>query len=82
MAAVGSSGSTGAAGQGTVSTGTLEAGTVSAGETGCSREVGSMARVRIAGGSGRFLTEARRSIPYGPTCVYDRGSGGGRNKLL
>lgn len=69
MAAVGSGGSTAAAGPGAVSAGALEPGTASAGETGCGRPGGGGARVRIAEGSGRFLTEARGSIPYGPTYV-------------
>lgn len=80
MAAVGSGGSTAAAGPGAVSAGALEPGTASAGETGRGRAGGGQARVGIAGGSGRFLTQARGSIPYGPTYVCVVGGGGGRTE--
>lgn len=69
MAAVGSGGSTAAAGPGAVSPGALEPGTASAGEIRCGQAVGNGAEVGITVGSGSVLTEAGGSIPNGQTCV-------------
>lgn len=81
MAAVGSGGSTAAAGPGAVSAGALEPGTASAGETGCDRAGAAGRESRPLGGQeGSSLKLEGASHMDRPMCVGGVGDGG-RNGL-